>query len=76
MVNQSASLDFRVLSGLTNVLDKITNTALLARVQATAAGFMRLAKFVPEESNVLLLLNDGLGELDGWYQTSNLLTFP
>jgi long-chain acyl-CoA synthetase len=41
---------------------KITNLELLARVRAAAAGFMRLAKFTPEESNVLLLLNDGVGK--------------
>jgi len=39
---------------------KITNLELLARVKAAAAGFMRLAKFTPEESNVLLLLDDGI----------------
>lgn len=39
---------------------KITNSELLKRINSVATGLMRLAKLSPGESNVLLLLNDGL----------------
>ncbi|KAF9002020.1 acetyl-CoA synthetase [Cyathus striatus] len=39
---------------------KITNTHLQDRVAAVGTGLIRLAKLQPHESNVLLLLNDGL----------------
>ncbi|KAI9064259.1 acetyl-CoA synthetase-like protein [Trametes sanguinea] len=39
---------------------KITNPELRARVANIGAGLMRLAGLAPQESNVLLLLNDGI----------------
>lgn len=41
---------------------KITNPELIGRVTAFGTGLIKLAGLVPEDSNVLLLLNDGLGE--------------
>ncbi|KAI0693739.1 acetyl-CoA synthetase-like protein [Cytidiella melzeri] len=39
---------------------KTTNPALLQRVSAVGTGLVKVAGLVPEDSNVLLLLNDGL----------------
>lgn len=46
---------------LTLTAPQLTNPELRQRVSAFAAGLIRVAELVPGESNVLLLLNDGLG---------------
>lgn len=40
---------------------KITNPQLRERMTNFGAGLSRVAGIVPQESNVLLLLNDGIG---------------
>jgi long-chain acyl-CoA synthetase len=40
---------------------EITNPSLLKRVSAFGRGLIGAAGLVPDDSNVLLLLNDGLG---------------
>lgn len=41
--------------------EKISNAKLKQRVSALAAGFVNVAGLQPKESNVLMLLNDGIG---------------
>ena len=43
--------------------EQLTNPELRRRVSALGAGLIKVAGLVPEDSNVLLLLNDGLGTL-------------
>ncbi len=42
---------------------QITNPQLRERAANFGAGLVRVAGLVPQESNVLLLLNDGIGML-------------
>jgi long-chain acyl-CoA synthetase len=62
-VSRDITLTNLVLTNLVLIVHfvQITNAELLIRINNVAAGLMRLARLAPGESNVLLLLNDGLG---------------
>ena len=46
---------------------QITNPQLRERIRNIGAGLTRVAGLVPQESNVLLLLNDSIGTCLMWH---------
>ena len=63
MVDQSAWKLLSELVHLPHELPQITNPELRDRAAAFGTGLILSAKLTPQESNVLLLLNDSIGTL-------------
>lgn len=63
MVDQSAWKLLSELVHLPHELPQITNPELRDRAAAFGTGLILSAKLTPQDSNVLLLLNDGIGTL-------------
>jgi hypothetical protein len=48
-----------------------TNPQLVERITALGNGLVRFAGLVPNESNVLLLLNDSIGMWNSWFTSGS-----